>query len=402
MIKPRLWEVCDKIMVWGFYVTIFFIPTSIAILEFCFLTMLLAYIIKRASMFYHARQGKGGGIAFKTALFLKTFRPVATPLNKPLALIIIVILSGLFFSPDPFFSFQKILSRFVHPIMLYFMFIEVMNSKKRFDHFIYFLLITCSIVIADAAVQYFIKESVIFRHSLSDGRLTAMFRHPNDLATFLVTVLPVLFCLAFMPLGKAIKGGAFSAESLRLPKNRVALFALFFGALFVLGMTFSRSGWLAFSAGILLLCLMTKRLPQLLWGLLVIVLFWGIFLPDALRTRSDIVVVPNPFGVFVSSSKPAVVGYRHHKGDRIFLPLKSFVYSGFFSVTGRMQYWHSAWNVIKKYPVFGCGYNAYVMTITKMGLAPYEYPHNFCLHIMAESGVLGLLAFLWVIVVLFK
>jgi O-antigen ligase len=47
--------------------------------------------------------------------------------------------------------------------------------------------------------------------------------------------------------------------------------------------------------------------------------------------------------------------------------------------------------VISSYPIFGCGYNAYLQTLEKSGIYPKDYAHNSLLQITAELGIGGLI-----------
>jgi O-antigen ligase len=58
-------------------------------------------------------------------------------------------------------------------------------------------------------------------------------------------------------------------------------------------------------------------------------------------------------------------------------------------------------DIIKRFPFFGCGYNAYIQTLKKLTLYPVEYPHNSLLQIGAELGLIGLAAHLYFFISLF-
>jgi O-antigen ligase len=78
----------------------------------------------------------------------------------------------------------------------------------------------------------------------------------------------------------------------------------------------------------------------------------------------------------------------------------SSVAAVFLNPSSRGFYWGIATDVIRHYPWFGCGYNAYVQTLKDMHISNQEYPHNSLLHITAELGFVGLVAYCWLFVAL--
>ena len=70
----------------------------------------------------------------------------------------------------------------------------------------------------------------------------------------------------------------------------------------------------------------------------------------------------------------------------------------------RLRYWKRAMDIIKDYPYFGCGLNAYALVEGRYsdnwGFG--GYPHNSYLQMTAEVGFVGLMAFLWMLFVLFR
>ena len=70
----------------------------------------------------------------------------------------------------------------------------------------------------------------------------------------------------------------------------------------------------------------------------------------------------------------------------------------------RAEVWGEAISIIKDFPLFGTGLNTYA--VVGPHYKSFErggyYPHNSYLHMAADSGLLGLGAFLWIIFTLFK
>ena len=65
----------------------------------------------------------------------------------------------------------------------------------------------------------------------------------------------------------------------------------------------------------------------------------------------------------------------------------------------RFAYWAYGWEVIKDHPIFGVGYNnwlsyAYYAVPEGISYGRIQLPHNIYIEVAAESGILGLIAFL--------
>jgi putative inorganic carbon (HCO3(-)) transporter len=83
-------------------------------------------------------------------------------------------------------------------------------------------------------------------------------------------------------------------------------------------------------------------------------------------------------------------------------PITSF--KAFADYNNRLGYWSRSIHVIRDYPVLGTGVNTYSTVQWR-----YEnewgwggYPHNSYLQMTAETGVVGLLSFLWLLFSLYK
>ncbi|MCM8780437.1 MAG: O-antigen ligase family protein [Candidatus Omnitrophica bacterium] len=66
-----------------------------------------------------------------------------------------------------------------------------------------------------------------------------------------------------------------------------------------------------------------------------------------------------------------------------------------FSTLMRLNYWQDSLKIIKKYPLIGVG-------LGNFNLANSRYAHNSYLQLWAEMGVLGIIAFLWLVVAILK
>jgi O-antigen ligase len=74
--------------------------------------------------------------------------------------------------------------------------------------------------------------------------------------------------------------------------------------------------------------------------------------------------------------------------------------------TGRTHFWQITWEIIKDNPIIGVGLDSLAVAFTRHdtwnGTVRVEQSHNDYLHVMAEAGVIGLLAVVSFIVIVFK
>jgi O-antigen ligase len=222
-------------------------------------------------------------------------------------------------------------------------------------------------VSATALAQYLWGHS-----SLIFGRVSGPMHHPNDLGTLLVTVLPVALVLMI---------------ACRYWSLSVLLLVL----VSALGLTSSRGAWIAFAVSMMALGLCLKRRRVIVVIVFMLAMFLWIFGTYCLSTRVDLYSVSMSQGPVMKPSFANPWGF----------PVKFSATKLFLGSSGRELYWNTAESVIKKYPWFGCGYNAYVQTLKDLRVGHTEYPHNSLLHITAELGIFGLVFHLWLVVALF-
>ena len=136
--------------------------------------------------------------------------------------------------------------------------------------------------------------------------------------------------------------------------------------IFCLVFTYSRAAWLAVTLSMILLGLFRSK--KLLVIMLITVLILPFIASHYTRQRLSSIVEPSP-------------------GDNV-----------------RFTLLREALNIAEDFPFLGSGLNTYA------AIAPYYklaedtgcYPHNSYLHMLAESGTLGLVSFLLILIILFR
>ena len=281
----------------------------------------------------------------------------STVLNGPLLVWTIVVMASVIFSQTPALSLTKFFTKFLQDILTFFFIVETVNSRRKLCVLIWVFLLSVSLVVFDGVYQLTHAYSFIF-HMKNSGRLTGPLRHANDFGAYLVMAIPVACCAWVL-----------CRPSLLITK-RFFLIALVLTMAVFLGLTYSRGAWLAFSVSCFLLMIIQKSIKLKVWIIFFLTAFMTVFSFSLIHNRTDIG--------------------------------KSYDSEIFLNMSDRNRYWKDAFNMSKQYPLFGCGYNAYIETLKKKRNPLQEYPHNCYLHIAAETGFTGLAVFLWFLITFFR
>jgi putative inorganic carbon (HCO3(-)) transporter len=124
--------------------------------------------------------------------------------------------------------------------------------------------------------------------------------------------------------------------------------------------SFSRGGYLAFLVGLMFLGILKER--KILLAMLVLLIAWQVLLPTSVQQR-------------VSMTYD-----QHGQLDA--------------SAQTRVDLWQDAMTLFRDNPVLGTGFNTYAY-LGRVGY--YTDTHNYYLKVMVETGVIGLLLFLWLV-----
>jgi len=76
--------------------------------------------------------------------------------------------------------------------------------------------------------------------------------------------------------------------------------------------------------------------------------------------------------------------------------------NGHNTLVGRFHLWSVALQMLREHPIFGAGLSGFAAAIAPIWNATnidrYTYPHNIVLNFWTETGLLGLAAFLWILI----
>lgn len=329
---------------------IFWLPYSPAVIESSVIAGLLLWIFKRSV----ACRRLNGNLA--------AFRLADTPLNRPIFLFgVICFLSSL---SSPFWqqSLPDFLTKTLEWFIVYFLVIEGVTERKHIYLIFGVFAATLLATILDSLVQYYVTYKDIFLgHVIEPGtRATAGFKAPNSLGAYLTVVIPIVFAWIFKKNGRL--------------RYRLLLTLLLFFVIWSLVVTFSRGALLTALGGIMFFTLL-YGLHRRYWEfcltigvLFLLVVLWGMF-------------------GFILTSDWKIPSLRYD------------------TVSWRLHVWQDASRMVQDSWFLGHGINTFMQTFevyrTDAGGSP-TYAHNSYLQMVVETGVAGLVSFLWVLGNLFR
>lgn len=307
-----------------------------------------------------------------------------TGLNTVLAIFLAVNILSMIFSVNAALSLRGLLGKQLKFMVIFFMVAETVNSKKRLKYVLTAVIASLLLVLIDVSVQYirgydFLRGYKGFSRKFPALPMNASFGFSSDFAGWLIIIVPLCFGILFTR-------GLFN----RLVKILLSALALFF--LICLILTFSRGAWVGIMLALPLMAYYLIKYSKKEMKILIpcsilcaIVLF--LVLPQQIKDKGKRLIKNN-----VKQSELVI--------DRI----KSIPQINKGSNFERIRLWEEALNIIKDYPLFGCGPNTYSIVARNYKIAGGGgiYPHNSFLQMSAETGLIGLFAFLFVLFVFFK
>lgn len=285
----------------------------------------------------------------------------ASPLSWPLGLLVLALVPGLLVAEDGF-AVAKVMVLWTGFYLVFQMLISD-GDEQTVRNLLLVLALSAATVGAIAVIESGeTAPELLGAGDTASGRATGSFTHPNTLATFEALALPGALALG-------LKGSALMRP-----------FALgSFGVIFAgLALSLSRGGLLAVA------------------GALGMMLIWAPFRRTVLVGAAIVLVLGLSGGNPLGDTQQIQVLERR---------IESIEYSA-GGVDPRFRLWEVTPQIIIDHPLVGVGANAFSDVAPRYGLllgnsgSTYEHAHSIGLTIFAELGVLGLAAFLWLVVAL--
>ena len=282
---------------------------------------------------------------------IRDFRPVSTGVNLPIIVFTILGFLSMLTSTSLPLSLKGFFFKLFEWIMIYFIVAESVNTKEKMDRILTVMLMSALLVSVDGIFQVVTGKDFLLNYVVAKGyTMRASFDSPNGFGAWLVVMLLLAVSLA-----------CFSKN-----KKRHLLWILICPLIFCLVSTYSRGAWIAGFISLMFLGLIrSKKLFLIVTVLLLILPF---IVPASVKQRANSIMK-------ITSMN-----------------------------TDRFTLWQEALNITADFPLLGSGINTYASIAPRYKLTEVTgvYPHNCYLQMAAESGILGLGAFLWILVALFK
>lgn len=335
--------VIDKALEWSIYLTLFAIPFSKSIIEICISIGIVLLIIKK--------------------IITRNFKMPSTPADMPLLFIFATAMLSLVNSQYIGLSLRALLSKNLKFIALYFLIVETIDSREKMNNLLKMGLLSALAVFIDALIQYFITHTDLLHNyppfkfrfeDYDDGRFftysrgypTGPFPFPNDLAAWLLIIIPTALFVSLFDLKN------------RIFKYQLLFFSVIGFYIFVLSKV--RSAWAGFIVSLASLIFFLKKVVAIILIIAIVLI--------------SVCFIKSPYLVF-----------------------------GFSSMQDRTVMWSTAMKIFKEHPIIGNGINTFFNKYKYMREDRWKgekgsYAHNCYLQMMADLGILGLAAFLWFII----
>lgn len=349
--KNNILSITDKTLEWSVYLAVFVVPFSKSLLEIAVSAGIIALIAKK--------------------IMTKDLGLFKIPVALPLLFIFLTAALSLINSSYLGLSVRSIFSKNLKFIFLFFLVVEAIDSRTKLENLLKMLFISAAAVFIDTFIQYFITHVDLLHIDITRkgalqgyasfqyrgpergdrfiGYPTGPFPFPNDLASWLLIVLPIGLFLSLLDL----KG---------LLSKFLVLFASIAG-LFIFALAKVRGAWIAFVLSIVPLIFLLKRKAIVL---LILVIMFMLIVACFYKTPGMLL--------------------------------------GLSSVMDRGSMWNNGVKIFKQHPVIGNGintfFNEYRYTRMDKDRGMGSYAHNCYLQMASDTGILGLLAFLWFVTLL--
>ena len=324
-------------------VLVFALPFSKSILEISFTVALISWIL-------------GKILSRKTRAPLSDlFKPSGTPLNLPLYLFALLGFLSVLVSPSINLSLKAFFSKLLKMVVFYFIIADTVDNRKKVTAILITFIFSAIIADIDGIFQLIRGVDFIRQYPRTDTAITGPFQNPNNLAAWLTIVIPLSSCFLYFG-GKELS-----------KKIRYLLSLLIIISVACLVLTHSRGAWVAVMLSLILAGVLKSKKLAVITVLAIILLFS--FSTKSIKERTVSIV------------------------------------TGSGSEMHRTVLWEEAIEIIKDFPIFGCGLNTYSIVAPKYKISGGGggiYPHNSYLQMAAETGLLGLGAFLWIMIAIFK
>ena len=342
---------CDRIILYGLILLAFVLPFvfhTAALITIGLLVPFVAWIVKII-----AEKGEGINV---------------TPLFFPILLWGGIILISSLNSINPQYSFHEFRGEYLKQILLFLLIVNNIKEDYKYRYLIYALLLACFFVSIYTIFGYF-SGTAAWKPWFP--RATGTYGSKCRMAMYFIFIIPLVFSICLNTSKKLL---------------RYTCLGLFLLSSFSLVLTFTRGAWIVCAVMILILAFRKGKKTGFGVSIFTLVMFaFLLIFSIQVRTRvSRTVDFPNGLNKILA---------------------------------GRITLWKNSFEVIKDYPLLGAGYGPNVFNYlakdynltTRANFSPptsskQQQPdaHNFYIQIVVETGIIGLLVFLYFLFSFFR
>lgn len=252
---------------------------------------------------------------------------------------------------------------------IYLMIITMIDNKKKLKGFVYVYLGMIALLFVEPFILSLRGEGFIYNnHMMRLAGITGYFKHPNQLGAITAENIPFYYYLMIHDKSKKVK---------------LISLTLIIIALRVIMLTQSRTAFLGVvSFGIYLLIMSKKKLLSLIMLILACLLIWS-FAPQ--ETKDRFLTFSN-LGNVVSYEKSEFTEEDH---------------ASYGSMASRWILFKRSLIVFWENPILGVGLDCF-QSVSGRRWGVWFPPHSTYSQALAEMGILGSLAFLYVVIMTFK
>jgi putative inorganic carbon (hco3(-)) transporter len=342
-------RVLERVVEIAIYGLVFIIPFSKAGIEIFGITAIVGWILAR--LINSVRNEKR--LTFLSwAYDCFGLRP-RNDVRLALSAFLFVNLLSCITSIAPAHSINAFFTKTLEYALFFIVIASVFSDAKGIKRLLLVVLVSTALCYINGLAQYFMGFDLVRRDALAGYRISGSLINPNDFGSYVIMFIPVLLSLVIW-------------KKLIL-RYRVIIISVFLMSLFCLVLSYSRGAWLGFLAGILFFGFLKSKKFFLCF---VVILIAGLFfMPQRAKDRMK----------QIDSMEKVTINYR-------------------------TIVWKEALSVIEDWPILGTGLNTYTLVGPHYKIHPKGgiYPHNCYLQMAAETGIVGLTAFLWFLWAIFS
>ncbi len=291
-------------------------------------------------------------VSFSLLLIIKNFKKLKTiPLKLPIFLFIVLTLSSIFYS----ISISLSLAEWIRLLSIFFLYVLsfiLIKNQVDLKKLIYIIIISVLIPGIMAFYQFFTQTGMTIIDEDISNRIFGTFAHPNLLAYYLT--LPIILII-FLILNKE-----------KYQSKNIIFYLFFIFSFVLLLLTYTRGAWIVFLMVVFILGIVKYK--KFLAGAILSLFLLYLLIPP-LNTRVNNLFEYNPYSSI---------------SWRINLLKDSLKYSKEKITTG-----------------YGLGTASKVILDKRGEKFGSPDPHNDYLKILLENGILGIMAYLFLIISLF-